>query len=278
MSYLDHLMELRRRVMRVLLFFLAALVLGFFVAQPVVVMLKTHDVAKEIPWFVFNLTDALRVYMQFAFLIAVLLTLPVALYQLWRFVAPGLYPEERRAALLYIPLAVGLFVLGAAFAYFALFPLIVRFLKSVAENMGATPAYGMAQYFGFLFNVVIPVAVLFELPVLSMFLTRLRILNPLVLRKFRRLAYLVLVVVAVVITPPDIVSAVLVYAPLVLLYEIAVWSSTVVWHKQQREDAEREARWQEEERAAKEARRDGAPPGQNGAPVYQSEESLPPEG
>lgn len=97
--------------------------------------------------------------------------------------------------------------------------------------------YGISQYFGFMFRLVLPTGIVFELPVIVMFLTRIRILTPGLLRKFRRYAYVLLVVVAAMITPPDFVSNILVAIPLILLYEASIWLSNRVYRKVAAEDA-----------------------------------------
>ncbi len=242
MGVVGHLTELRMRLIWILTVFVLSLVAGFFLAKPVVEWLKNDPAAANIPWYVFGLSDAFRVYMQFAFVLGVLITIPFALFQLWLFVSPGLKPHEKKAALWFIPSAVLLFVLGLLFAYTVLFPLIVKFMSDMAESLGAQEAYGLSQYFSFMFNIIIPIAVLFELPIVVMFLTRLRLINPHRLARFRRFAYLGLVIVATMITPPEIISEILVAIPLLLLYEVSIAISRVVYRKQLKEDDE----WEKE--------------------------------
>lgn len=233
---LQHLGELRRRLIWVLLVFAAALIVGFIFAEPIVQYLKNDPAARDIPWNVFALADALRVYLQFAFVIALVITTPFAMFQLWQFVKPGLKPDERKATLMYIPGAFFLFILGIAFAYFGVFPFIVQFVTSFADRLGAQEMYGISQYFGFMFRLILPLGVVFELPVIVMFLTRIRILTPHALRKWRRFAYVLLVVVAAMITPPDFVSNILVAIPLIILYELSIWLADRVYRKIEAED------------------------------------------
>lgn len=242
MDLVGHLAELRTRLIWILLVFVLSLAAGFFLAQPLVETLKDDPAAANIKWFVFSLPDALRVYMQFAFVAAAAITIPFALWQIWLFVSPGLRRPERRAALGFIPSAFFLFLVGIAFGYYVLFPMIVQFMVNIANALGAEEAYGMSQYFGFMFNIILPFGFLFEMPIIVMFLTRLRLINPMRLARVRRLAYLGLVIVAVSLTPPEIVSDILVTIPLLLLYEFSIWVSRMVYRKQLREDAE----WEEE--------------------------------
>lgn len=234
---LQHLEELRRRLIWVLLFFVVAIIVGFIFAEPIVQHLKNDPAARDIPWNVFALGDALRVYLQFAFVIALVMTTPFFMFQFWKFVKPGLKPHEQRATLMYIPFACVLFISGILFAYYVIFPFVVQFISSFSERLGAQEMYGISQYFGFMFRLVLPTGIVFELPVIVMFLTRIRILTPGLLRKFRRHAYVLLVVVAAMITPPDFVSNILVAIPLILLYEASIWLSNRVYRKVAAEDA-----------------------------------------
>jgi sec-independent protein translocase protein TatC len=112
-----------------------------------------------------------------------------------------------------------------------------NFTTSVSRSLGLVETYGVMQYIQFLFNILIPISLLFELPLVIMFLTKLRILNPIRLRKMRRIAYFVMVLIGTIITPPDVISDVLVSIPLLLLYEISIFLSTSVYKKQLAADA-----------------------------------------
>jgi sec-independent protein translocase protein TatC len=172
-----------------------------------------------------------------------ILTLPVALYHIWAFVKPGLRPEEQKATLMYIPGAIILFLAGLAFGYFVVFPMAFLFSSSITKTISITETYGIAQYFAFMFNIVIPVSLVFELPVIVMFLTKLRILNPKRMGKLRRYAYMILVIVAAVITPPDMLSAIIVFIPMILLYEFSVLLSKLVYRRQAAQDQAWEAEY-----------------------------------
>ncbi|WP_339060977.1 twin-arginine translocase subunit TatC [Tepidibacillus marianensis] len=234
MTVIGHLEELRKRLIFVIIFFVISLVIGFFLAQPVIEFFKSSPAAKNIPWNVFRLTDALRVYMQFSFFIGLTLSIPFVLFQVWRFISPGLTKRERKSTTWFIPAAFILFLIGISFGYFIIFPMLVKFMSELSKQMGVQEMYGMAQYFGFMFNMIIPFGILFELPVIVLFLTRLGILTPKILIKFRKIAYLILVVIAASITPPEIVSEILVSIPLILLYEISIWLSKIGSRKREK--------------------------------------------
>lgn len=231
MSLYEHLGELRKRLIIVLVFFAIAMVASFFFVEPVIVYLQRASEAKELTMNAFRLTDPIKVYMQFAFAIALVLTAPVLLYQIWAFVSPGLYERERKVTLIYIPLSLFLFLSGVCFAYFVLFPYIVRFMEGLAADLGVQQMIGINEYFSFLLQLVLPVGALFQLPVIVMFLTRLGLITPMLLSKGRRYAYLVLLIIAAVITPPDMISQLIVMIPLSVLYEISIWISKIAYRK-----------------------------------------------
>ncbi|WP_322903001.1 twin-arginine translocase subunit TatC [Paenibacillus campi] len=238
MSLVDHLTELRRRLIIVIAVLFFGMILGLFVAQPVYQYLVAAETARNLVFHVFSFWDGIGLYMKIAMVVALALTLPCALYQVWAFVSPGLLPQERRMALRYIPFVFLMFMIGVLFAYYVVFPMALAFTSQVTKSMGLEETYGVVQYFTFMSNIVFPVAALFELPLIIMFLTTLRIVSPALLRKLRRIAYFVLVFIAIVITPPDFISDTLVAIPLIGLYELSVFLSAIVYRKQQARDRE----------------------------------------
>lgn len=243
MTLVEHLSELRKRIIWVLVVFTLSLVAGLVVAKLLIDYLKNVPPANTIEWNVFSPWDAIRMYMNFAFMIGLIITLPVALYHTWAFVKPGLREEEQRASIMYIPFAFLLFLGGLAFGYFVVFPMAFFFTSTLTQSLQLTETYGISQYFSFMFNILIPLSIIFELPIVVMFLTKLRILNPLKLHKMRKISYMILVIVSTLITPPDAISALVVAVPMVLLYELSVMLSRMVYRKQLIRDAEWEAEY-----------------------------------
>jgi len=225
--FTEHLAELRRRLLVTLGVFVAALCGAFLYVEELLAWL-TRDLESKLQFL--GPTDIIWVYLMLAGVFAIAVTIPVAGFQIWRFVVPGLKSHERRASLAYIPALAVLFVLGLAFGYFVIYPMVLSFLTGLAGEQFELN-YTAEKYFRFMINMTVPFGILFEMPAVVMFLTTLGILNPLRLAKMRKLAYLMLTVVAVTITPPDFVSDVLVIVPLFLLYEISVALSRIVYRK-----------------------------------------------
>lgn len=237
MSLVEHLGELRKRIMWILVVLVIGMVGGLVAAKPIIRYLKSIPPADGIGWNVFSPWDALRLYMNFGLAVGLLITLPVILYHIWAFVKPGLRETEQKASLLYVPYAFLLFLLGLSFGYWVVFPMAFYFTSSISKSLEITEMYGAAQYFTFMFNIILPLACVFEMPIVVMFLTKIKLLNPKRLHKFRRYAYMLMVILATVITPPDAISAILVAVPLIILYEFSVFMSGFIYRKQLAKDA-----------------------------------------
>lgn len=231
MTVYEHITELRKRLIFVVVFFLFAVIGGFLLSEPLIKFLQHADEAKDLTMNAFRLTDPIKIYLQFTFIIGACFTLPFALFQLWAFISPGLYEKERKVTLSYIPMSVVLFLLGISFSYFVLFPFVVTFMTNVAENLNIQQVIGINEYFQFLFQLTLPFGLLFQLPVVVMFLTRLGIVTPMFLSSIRKYAYFVLLVIAAFITPPELLSHIMVTVPLLILYEISIWISKMSYRK-----------------------------------------------
>lgn len=175
-------------------------------------------------------SDIIWVYLMLAGVVAIAVTIPIAGLQLWRFVKPALSVREQKMTLSYIPALSLLFLTGISFGYFIIYPMVLSFLENMADDFETV--YTAQKYFAFMLNMTVPFGFLFEMPAIVMFLTSLGILNPKRLAKARKLSYFALTITAVMITPPDIVSDILVILPLLLLYEISVSLSKWVFRKQ----------------------------------------------
>jgi sec-independent protein translocase protein TatC len=231
MSVTEHLQELRRRLFIIAIGFVITFIIGFILSKPVILYLQRAEVAKGIEMNAFRVTDPFNVYMQMAFVIGLVLVAPLILYQIWGFVSPGLYKHERKVTLSYIPLTVVLFLTGVAFSYFLLFPYVMHFMANLSKSLGINSVIGINEYFRFLLQLTLPFGFVFELPILIMFLTRLGLMSPYFLTKIRKYAYFVLFIIAGLITPPDVISQMIVMVPLSILYEISIFVSKRVYRK-----------------------------------------------
>jgi sec-independent protein translocase protein TatC len=229
MPLMEHLNELRKRLIIVAVALVVFFVLGFVFVQDIYRWM-IRDLGVKLT--ILGPTDILWVYFMLAGVFAITLTIPVFVWQTWLFVKPALTPKERKVTLSYIPATFILFVLGLCFGYFVVLPIVFHFLIGLGNGMFAT-MFTTEKYFRFVLHMTLPFAVLFELPVIVMFLTSIGLINPYALQKVRKYAYFVLVVVAVSITPPDFISDFLVTIPLLLLYEISISISKFVYKKRE---------------------------------------------
>lgn len=234
MHVVEHLDELRKRLIQTLLAFMVSLFAAFIYVKDIYQWL-VRDLEGKLS--ILGPSDILWVYMMISGVFAVTVTIPVIAYQIWKFVSPALTKEEQKITLAFIPGLFILFVIGISFGYFLLFPIVLSFLTTLSAGQFET-MFTADKYFRFMINLTLPFGFLFEMPLVVMFLTRLGILNPLRLAKARKLSYFVLIVVSIFITPPDFISDILVIVPLLVLYELSVSLSKWVYKKRLGAEAE----------------------------------------
>ena len=165
--------------------------------------------------------DGFSAYMTVAAVMGFILSLPVTLHQIWSFVGAALRPQERQFILLFAPLSFVFFIFGVSFAFFVAIPLTYKFLMSFSSEY-MQPMITVSSYMGFLANMMIAFGVTFELPLVLAFLAKIGIASPEYLRHKRRHAIMIIFIIATIITPPDIISQVLLALPLILLYELGI--------------------------------------------------------
>lgn len=233
MSFLEHLEELRSRIIKCLvglgIAFAASLTfteaLWRAVSAPAAEALRNLGLPPNLvaitPMEQFN-----TIWIKLPILTSLFLASPWILYQIWAFVAPGLYRRERRWAAPFVIVSAGLFIAGGLFAYFVAFRFGLTFLLGIGRDVDVLPLVSISYYFDLFVNVVLGVALVFELPVLVFFLTLLRITSPQFLLSNSRYAILAIVVLAAVVTPtPDIINLTIFAAPMVVLYFVGVFAS-----------------------------------------------------
>jgi sec-independent protein translocase protein TatC len=168
-----------------------------------------------------GLPEAFFTYLKVAFLAGVLLAVPVIMYQLWMFIAPGLYDKERRLALPIVFLSSLFFMGGALFGYFVVFPFGFKFFMGFASD-AIRPLPSMKEYLSFSTKLLFAFGLVFELPLFISFLAKLGIVDVHFLRTKRKYAILLFFVVAAILTPPDVITQIMMAVPLILLYEVSI--------------------------------------------------------
>jgi len=241
MSFLEHLEELRTRILRALGGLLVAFVLCLIfanelwvaVSKPAIDALKRigadPNLAQITPMDAFT-----TIWVKVPMLAAIFVASPWLLYQVWAFIAPGLYKKERRWATPFILCSAGLFIAGGLFAYFVAFRFGLEFLLSIGRDIHVKPVVSIVEYFDLFVNVMLGIGLVFEMPILVFFLTLLRITTPGFLMRNSRYAILIIVILAAIITPtPDVFNLMLFSVPMCVLYFVGVFASyLLVLHRE----------------------------------------------
>ena len=237
MSFLDHLEELRWHIVKAAVGLVVAMVLcGFFVEFIVQKVLLSPLLAVGLKAQVLAPYGIVMLYIQAVLVCGLVLSMPNTLYWLWKFIAPGLMPTERR----YVSGIVGstsfFFFSGCAFGYFVLVPTALTFFAGFGT---ANIALNIAvdRYISFLLALVLGSGLVFELPMLTYFLAKLGIVSADFMRKYRRHAYVVILLIAAVVTPtPDMVTQLLMAAPMFVLYELSIFIAKFVYKKKEEKE------------------------------------------
>ncbi|MGA8193398.1 MAG: twin-arginine translocase subunit TatC [Acetobacteraceae bacterium] len=239
MPLLDHLVELRRRLMWSIAAFFICFVVCYhfsaqiygFLAQPLVDILEKQSGTPRRLIFT-QLYEVFFTYLRVAFFGAAFLSFPVIASQVWLFVAPGLYRSEKRAFFPFLAATPVLFVLGAALAYYFVFPFAWRFFISFESPTGSSVPIQLeakvSEYLDLVMKLIFAFGITFELPVLLTLLAKVGIVSSAGLRKFRRYAYVGMFVVAAILAPPDVITQTGLAIPLIALYEISIIAAKMV--------------------------------------------------
>ncbi len=224
LSILDHLEELRKRVFYSLVAVLVVFVVNWFFARDLFNIIA-RPIVKYLPpgqrLAFTSLTTPFMVYLKVAFLAALFFASPFVAYQVWKFVAPALYPHEKKYVIPFVLSTSFFFLLGGAFGYFVVFPFTCRFFLHLGSDF--TPIITIDKYFNLAIEIILGIAIIFELPVVIFILSRLGILTPKFMIKNLKYAVLFAFVAAGIITPtPDAITQTIVAGPFILLYLIGV--------------------------------------------------------
>ncbi len=228
MSFLDHIEELRWRIIYSLIGILVFTIIAWIFIDPIieVVLLKP---ARDANASLQNLRPfgQLFLYVQVAIIVGIVVSLPNIFYQLWKFIAPALKKREQKYIIWIVFFSTFCFLAGIAFAYFVMLPLTMKFAAQFGTAEIANE-FAIDEYMSIIISVMLAAGLVFELPMISFFLSKLGILTPKFMRKYRRHAIVIILVLAAFLTPgADPVSQVILAVPLVLLYEISIFISKI---------------------------------------------------
>ncbi len=242
MSFLEHLEELRKRIIRSLIAVAAAFFLCFAFSQKIFETLSepVRGVLRELKMqdtlYFTKPTDSFTIYLNLALVAGLFISSPVVLYQVWAFISPGLYKREKKYAIPFVFFCSSLFIAGGAFAYFIAFPYALKFLLTFG-GQHLTPLITATEFMDMFWTVILGLGLVFELPVLMMFLGLIGIVTPgFLIRNFRYAILLIFIVAAVVTPTSDIMNMMIFAVPMIALFILGVG---LVWLVQRK----RKSRW-----------------------------------
>ncbi|MCL6294695.1 twin-arginine translocase subunit TatC [Jejuia spongiicola] len=262
MSFLDHLEDLRWHLIRIVLavVIVATLVFIFsrFVFDEVIFAplemtfptyhflcngatflgVETTFCAEEMPMIIQNRTvgGQFSADIWTAILGGFIISFPYVIYQLWKFISPGLHSNERKHSRGFIIISSLLFFIGVLFGYYIVAPLSLNFLANYSISKVVDNQIDISSYIALVRNSALASGLIFELPIIIYFFTKIGLVTPEVLRKYRKYALVIVLILAAVITPPDVVSQVIVAIPIIILYQVSIYISKIVIRNQKRKE------------------------------------------
>jgi sec-independent protein translocase protein TatC len=259
MGFLDHLEELRwvlvRSVIAVLVLAIIAFIFSDFIFDKLILLPKSPDfltnrllcsLAQFInspslcinsqPLNIINIDMAgqFNTHIMVSVYAGILMAFPFIVFQFWQFIKPALYERERQKSRGAVFFVSSLFIIGVLFGYYIISPLTIHFLGGYSLSNEITNQINLGSYISSITSVTLATGILFELPILVVFLTKAGIVTPMFLRKYRKHTFVVIMIVAAIITPPDVLSLLLVTFPLWLLFEMSILMSSRIYRKRKR--------------------------------------------
>ena len=267
MSFLDHLEDLRWLLVRssaaiiimaLITYFFSDFIFDDIIFGPTDANFITYrffcDVAqtlgitgdicvKELPFTIQNtsMEGQINVFVWTCITAGFILAFPYILYEIWKFVSPALYEKEKKNAIIFIFVSSILFFLGVLFGYLIIVPLSINFVATFSVSSVVKNEFNLDSYIGMIKTSVIAAGLFFELPIIIYFLTKLGLVGPDFLRKYRKYAIVIVLIVAAIVTPPDVVSQITVAIPMLLIYEASIWISALV-EKNRKKDEQASSR------------------------------------
>ena len=235
MTIVEHLAELRKRIIKILISFIVLFFVAFYFSDPLIAFINAPFEKTGNMLNVFTLAGGIMVRLKIAFAATILLTMPLILFQLWRFVVPAIERPHRFLSRLTTFFTIIMFYMGAGFVFFTL-PLLIKLLLSFIDtSMNST--IGADDYLHFLFFLALVMGFLFELPIVILILTRMGILTPHFLIRNRKYAVIIILIVSAAVTSgSDLFSLPLIAAPLMLLYEVTIVLSRFMLIRKKRKE------------------------------------------
>jgi sec-independent protein translocase protein TatC len=229
-TFISHLVELRDRIMRAGIAVIVVF-LGLVYWAPDIFRLLARPLMQNLPrggkMIVTDVTGSFFVPMKVTMVVAFVIALPFVLYQIWAFVAPGLYQHEKKLVAPLVASSYTLFLCGMAFAYFVVFPTIFRVMAHYNAPLGAEMSTDINNYLSFVLTMFIAFGVTFEVPIVVVLLVRMNLLTVKKLKEIRPYVIVGAFIVSAIVTPPDVFSQLILALPLIVLYELGIIAARI---------------------------------------------------
>lgn len=225
LTLVEHLEELRRRIMVSLILIAAIGIFAFPFAPKMLAILKTPSSGIIGKLVFFNPQEAFLIHIKIAFFMGLAISMPVIMYQLWAFISPAIEYKTKKHGLLFLLSSVGAFIGGASFGFLVLLPAALKFLLSFSGDT-LEPVISVSSYISFVLGLTLGCGLVFEMPVLSFLLSKMGIINHRVLRRAWKYAVIAIFIIAAIVTPtPDVFNMTILAIPMLFLYELSIWAS-----------------------------------------------------
>lgn len=238
LTLVEHLRELRKRLIISIIAIIAGAVLCFNFIEEIVELIMRPG--QGLDFIYLSPPELFIAYIKISLVLGLIISLPVVLYQIWMFVQPGLKDNERKLASLILIVGILFFLIGVTFAYLVVIPMTINFfLEMTAENI--EPLFSFNNYVSFISSIILSFGLVFELPLVVILLTQLGFVTPRLLKKSRKFVILGIFIIAAILTPPDLVSQTLMAIPMLILFEVSIIISGVIYRKKKakvKEEAE----------------------------------------
>jgi sec-independent protein translocase protein TatC len=237
MSLFDHLDELRKRLIIIVIVNFVAAILLF--SQTEIIMSYLLEVNPGMELVYTTPSELLTVYIQLSLILAVTICSPITVYQVWAFIEKGLYEKEKKAILFTLIFGVVFFIIGVAFCYFMVLPTTLEFFVRIAIEE-VSSMLSIQSYVSFVNMMLLAFGLVFEMPVIIFLLSKLGIIKPEFLKKNRGIIIVAIFIFASIITPPDVISQLMLGIPMVILLEFSILICTLVYKGKKKEELESE--------------------------------------
>ncbi|MEO8534413.1 MAG: twin-arginine translocase subunit TatC [Flavobacterium sp.] len=262
MSFLDHLEELRWLLVRSTIGVMVMALVTYFISDylfDVIILGPTRPTFFTYVWFCdlshqLGFADSIcitelnfiiqntemegqvNIFVWMCILAGFILSFPYILWELWKFISPALYEKERKNAKIFIFTSSLLFFLGVVFGYYIVIPMSVNFVATFSISKAVVNQFTIESYMGMVKTSVLASGLFFELPIIIYFLTKLGLVTPAFLRKYWKYAVIIILIIAAIVTPPDVVSQTIVAIPMLIIYELSILISRVVYKNKMKEN------------------------------------------